>query len=160
MWFWMSDSSLLFLYSLFADLSFCCCFNPSKWSIYSAVWLLRGWCHVKLLPSRRTFCVRHTTMHQFTVSLHEIHILRVFSSNLLPALLAEWPGSSMCYYGNMLMELRWNWYRNNNLYTYVKKKTTIKLKQIWPPAFWNKMKKVRTNTSFHKKTQNMHLKIK
>ena len=37
---------------------------------YSAVWLLHGWCHVKLLPSRRTICVHQTTMHQFTVSLH------------------------------------------------------------------------------------------
>ena len=26
--------------------------------------------HVKLLPSRRKFCVHHTTMHQFTVSRH------------------------------------------------------------------------------------------
>ena len=33
------------------------------WSCYSAVWLLHGWCHVKPLPSRRKFCVHHTTMH-------------------------------------------------------------------------------------------------
>ena len=30
----------------------------------SAVWLLHGWCHMKLLPSH------HTTMHPFRVSLH------------------------------------------------------------------------------------------
>ena len=36
---------------------------PLKWCAYSAVWLLHGWCHVKLLSSRRTFCVHHTTMH-------------------------------------------------------------------------------------------------
>ena len=29
---------------------------------YSAVYLLHGWCRVELLPSRRTFCVRHTTL--------------------------------------------------------------------------------------------------
>ena len=23
------------------------------------IWLLLGWCHVKLLPSRRTFCIHH-----------------------------------------------------------------------------------------------------
>ena len=40
--------------------------NLPKWFTYSAIWLLHGWCHVKLLPSRRTFCV----MHKFTVSLH------------------------------------------------------------------------------------------
>ena len=25
-----------------------------------AIWLLGGWCHMKLLPSQRTFCVHHT----------------------------------------------------------------------------------------------------
>ena len=43
---------------------------PLKWCTYSAVWLLRGWCRMKLLPSWHVFCVHHTTMHQFTVSLH------------------------------------------------------------------------------------------
>ena len=28
---------------------------------YSAVWLLHGWCHVKLLPSRRTFTIIEAT---------------------------------------------------------------------------------------------------
>ena len=31
------------------------------------VWLLYGWCHVKLPPSRRKFCVHRSAMHQFTV---------------------------------------------------------------------------------------------
>ena len=53
---------------------------PTKWCIYSAVWLLHvwllhvwllhGWYHVKLLPSGRPFCVHHTIMLHFTVSLH------------------------------------------------------------------------------------------
>ena len=30
--------------------------HPPKWCTYSAVWLLHGWCHVKLLPSRRVPC--------------------------------------------------------------------------------------------------------
>ena len=30
----------------------------------------QGWCHIKLLPSRRKFCVHHTTMRHFTVSLY------------------------------------------------------------------------------------------
>ena len=29
---------------------------PPKWYTYSAVWLLHGWCHVKLLPSLRVLC--------------------------------------------------------------------------------------------------------
>ena len=36
----------------------------------SGIWLLHGWRHVKLPPSRRKLCVHHSTMHQFTVSLH------------------------------------------------------------------------------------------
>ena len=36
----------------------------------SSIWLLYGWCRVKLLPSRRMFCVHHTAMHQFTASLY------------------------------------------------------------------------------------------
>ena len=39
---------------------------------------MAGLCHVKQLPSRRWFCVHHSTMHQFKVSLHsKPHILRV-----------------------------------------------------------------------------------
>ena len=35
---------------------------------------------MKLLPSRRKFCVHHSTMHQFTVSLHSSHIgFHIFS---------------------------------------------------------------------------------
>ena len=36
---------------------------------YSVVWLLHAWCHLKQLPSRRTFCVHHAAMHNVT-SLH------------------------------------------------------------------------------------------
>ena len=43
--------------------------------IYSAVCLLHGWCHVRLLPSRRMFGVHHATMHQFTVSLEATYII-------------------------------------------------------------------------------------
>ena len=82
------------------------CFCLFRWistdSGYSDVWLLRGWCHLKLLPSRRMFCVHYTSMHQFTVSLYsKSHTWGAcgFSCNLPPALLAEWPGSFTCYCG-------------------------------------------------------------
>ena len=42
----------------------------TKWCTSSAVWLLHGWCHMKLLLSQCAFCVHHTTMYQFTVSLY------------------------------------------------------------------------------------------
>ena len=41
-----------------------------KWYTDSAVGLLRGWCHMKLLLSRRTLCVHHIIMHQIIVSFH------------------------------------------------------------------------------------------
>ena len=31
-----------------------------------------GWCHMKLMPSRRKFCVYHTSMHLTYVALHEV----------------------------------------------------------------------------------------
>ena len=68
---------------------------------------------MKLLPSRCTFCVHHTTMHQFTVSLHLKPCMLgacVFSCNLPLALLAEWVGSFMCYCGNV----GWNGYWNRS----------------------------------------------
>ena len=43
---------------------------PFAYRTCSAISLLHSWCHVKLLPSRHTFCVHHTPMHQFTLSLH------------------------------------------------------------------------------------------
>ena len=53
-----------------------CDFKPVTVSFYSvfvlnddAVWLLHGWCYVKLLPSRHTFRVHHAAMHQFSVTL-------------------------------------------------------------------------------------------
>ena len=77
-----------------------CCFTQHFLNIYQSryitVWLLHGWCHVKLLPSWRKFYVHHTAMHQFTVTLFKatyMHAACLFSWNLLPALLAEWLGS-------------------------------------------------------------------
>ena len=46
------------------------------------------------------FCVHHTTMHHVT----SCKATCVFSCNLPPALLAEWPGSFMCYCGNTEVE--------------------------------------------------------
>ena len=61
----------------------------------------RGWCHMKLQPSWRKSCVHHTTMHH--AKPHTWGVC-VFSSNLPPALFAEWPGSFMCYFGNTGVE--------------------------------------------------------
>ena len=71
---------------------------------------------MKLLPSQDKFCVHHTNMHQFTVSLysmpHCIHVgcmwQCVFSCNVPPALLAEWPASFTGYCGNTGGNRYWN----------------------------------------------------
>ena len=57
-WFWMSD----------CNLSAARVEYPPKWYTHSAVWLLHGWYHVKVVPSRCTFCVYHTTMYAFSVT--------------------------------------------------------------------------------------------
>ena len=59
-WFWMSDCNLFIAHFEY----------PPKWCTYSSVWLLHGWCHVKLLLFRRTFCVHHATMHQSIITLY------------------------------------------------------------------------------------------
>ena len=48
----------------------CIYYYPPKWCTDCTIWLLHGWCYVKLQLSRYKFCVHHTTMHQFTASFH------------------------------------------------------------------------------------------
>ena len=73
MWFyneWIASSFFFFFfYTAFFQ-------YPPKWCTYIAVWLLHGWCHMKLLPSRRRFCVYHTTMHHIISLYAKPHNLR------------------------------------------------------------------------------------
>ena len=58
---------------------------------------------MNLLLSGHMFYIHHTAMHQFTVSLYSkphMHGVCVFSCNLSPPVLAEWPRSFMCYCSN------------------------------------------------------------
>ena len=49
--------------------------RPTGTTRLARLWLLHGW-HMKLLPSRRKFCVHRSTMHQFTVtSFKAMHTL-------------------------------------------------------------------------------------
>ena len=56
-----ADSLCSHACSLHKWLAFYCPFfeSPPKWCTYSAVWLLYGWCHMKLLPSRHILSFRH-----------------------------------------------------------------------------------------------------
>ena len=51
-----------------------CNFTQGVWIFTEVVMALfccwQGCCHGKQLPSHRMFCLRHTTMHQFTVSFY------------------------------------------------------------------------------------------
>ena len=74
--------------------------------------LLHGWCRVKLLPSRRTFCVHHATNHQCHFMQTHIHIVYVcLAVTCQMHFLAEWPGSCTCYCGNTGVECG---YRNKS----------------------------------------------
>ena len=95
-----------------------------KWCTCSAVWLLHGWCHVKLLMSRRKLCVHHSSLHCHFIRSHVCR-MHVFGSNLPP----------VHFYQNDRDLLRatavtrgCNGYRNKSQYT----KLTTK-KKILPP---------------------------
>ena len=91
-----------------------------KWCTYSAAMTGATWnCCLGL------FCVHHATMHHVT-SRKATYTkgVCVFSCNLPPALLAEWPGSFTCYCSNM----GWNRYRNKSQH----RKLTLE-KKIIPP---------------------------
>ena len=57
LWFYMSDKLSI------ARFLFCFVFLYTE-VVYLQRW--HGWCHMKLQPSRRKFCVHHTTMHHVT----------------------------------------------------------------------------------------------
>ena len=70
--------------------------------VYLQRW--HGWCHVKMLPSRRVLCTpyNHAPRHFMQSHIRKVHAC--FSCNLPPARLAGWPGSFTCYCGNTGVE--------------------------------------------------------
>ena len=54
-------------------------FGCYKWCIYIAVWLLHGWCHSKLLPSRRVLCTpyNHAPYHVTSCKFTYVRCMRV-----------------------------------------------------------------------------------
>ena len=72
---------------------------PPKWCTYSTVWLLHGWCRVKLLPSRHVLCtpLNHaqldTTSPKPCIALHHFtqsHICKVHACYSTVWLLHGW----------------------------------------------------------------------
>ena len=60
-----------------------------KWHIYSTIWLLHGWCHAKLLPSRHMSCAPHTTITQCYLKPHIIMFIWSLSACWVISVLAE-----------------------------------------------------------------------
>ena len=82
-----------------------------------------GWCHMKLLPSRRKFCVHHTTMHQFTVSRHaKVHACLAVTCHL-----HFWQHDRDLLRATAVTR-EWNGYRNKNQH-----KRSTPEKKIVPP---------------------------
>ena len=91
----------------------------------SGVWLLHGWCHMKLLPSRHKFCV---TMHQFTGSLYsKPHRYKVYVYSAVTCHLHFWQ-NDWDLLGATAVTRRWNGYRNKSQH----RKLTLE-KKILPP---------------------------
>ena len=47
---------------------------PTEMVYLSTIWLLHGWCHMKMQPSWGMFCADHTVMHQFTVLFEATYV--------------------------------------------------------------------------------------
>ena len=130
----------------------------SALSVYSTVWLLHGWCQVKLLPSQHTFCVHHTTMHQFTVSLYSkphIHGINVCFGQIIikristvPINCTSWEHSVL--YGN-----------TNNTHTYTDRHARMHAHtlthMLTHTPTTTKLLKDRNNQASHPLTHNLEL---
>ena len=79
----------------------------TKWCTYSDVWLLHGWWHVKLLPSRRVLCT------PCTMSRHcmQIHIRRVHACLVVTCHLHCWQNDRDLLPATAITR-EWNGYRN------------------------------------------------
>ena len=89
----MSDCRLFYCF-------FCSFVKNSHQSgvLTAPVWLLHGWCHLKLLLSQHILCTSHNHAPVYSVTSCKTTYKGacVFSCKLLSALLAEWMGSFMC----------------------------------------------------------------
>ena len=115
---------------------------------YSAVQLLTCWCHLKVLPSRRTFCVHHTTIRQFTVSLYSTPYTQgacEFRCNL-----SFWQNDRDILRATAVIRA-WNVYRNKSQHgrklTLEKKILTLFLPGLKPETFRSQFRHSTTELS-------------
>ena len=120
MWLWLSECILLIAHFDY----------PHKGCTGSTVWLLHGWCHMKLLPSWHKVCVLHSTMHQFTVSLHSkpyrVHVCLAVTCHL-----HFWQnGQDLLHATAVIQECNWYWNMSQH------RKLTME-KKILPLSCWD-----------------------
>ena len=122
MWHWLSTQCILNIHL------------PS----YSTVWLLHGWCHLKLLPSRCKFCARHRTMHQFPMSPYlKSHICRMHVCLAVTCRLCFWQNDHDLLRATAVT-WGWNEYRHKSWYrqlTLEKKILLLPLPGLEPKTF-------------------------
>ena len=75
--------------------------------------LLHGWCHVKLLPFRRTFCVHHTTTHHLHCHFIRSHIRRVHVCSAVTCHFHVWH-NVRCLLRTTAVTWPWNRYRSKS----------------------------------------------
>ena len=85
---------------------------------YTAVSSIHGWCHVKLLPFRRTFCVHHTTTHHLHCHFIRSHIRRVHVCSAVTCHFHVWH-NVRCLLRTTAVTWRWNRYRSKSQHKYV-----------------------------------------
>ena len=104
----------------------------------SAVWLLHGWCHVKLLPCWRKVYVHHTAMHQFTVSLYsKLHICMLHVCLAETCHLHFWQNGWDLLYATAVTRV-WNKYRNKRQHR-EENSPTVPARTQTPETFWSQV---------------------
>ena len=92
--------------------------------VYLQRW--HGWCHMKLQPSRRKFCVHHTTMLS-PCHIMQSHIRKVYACLAVTCYLHFWQNDRGLLRATAVTR-GWNGYRNKSQH----RKSTLE-KKILPP---------------------------
>ena len=94
----------------------------------SALWLIHGWRHVKLLPSRRKFSVHHTILRQFTVTPYSKPLRKMHARLAVTCHLRFWQNDWDLLRATVVTQ-GWNGYQNKSQH----RKLTLLQKKILMP---------------------------
>ena len=100
-----------------------------------------GWCHIKLQPSRRKFCVHHTTMHH--INFMQSHISKVYACLAVTRHLHFWQNDRDLLRATAVTR-GWNRYRNKSQHeksTLAKKFLSPLLQGFEPATFQSRVRR-------------------